>query len=136
MLIKKISIFRSIIALVSICIFPLSVNASENVLHIYNSTDKGVTFKIDGKTCSTKLGKGGVTKAHTVAEIPATQILKICKNGQKCSAEIYITNDCSGVPIGKLTFALKDGITEINTDAENMYAIAGDSSQLFVRQYA
>jgi hypothetical protein len=86
-------------------------------LFITNHTNSDMTSKISGHCSSEVLGQAGVTPKGGVSDITPNQILLACAvsilKGTPCSADIYMSNNCSGTSIGTVTFDMKTGITGV-----------------------
>lgn len=126
------------IGLIIICTILTSAvfaQAADKALAIDNKTGKEFSYKINGR-CSTILGSNGVTKAHSLDQLSLGLLSTMCTEPENCNAIVYQTNNCTGKPIGTLTFNKQNGITNIQTDENSALAIAGHNTQLFIREFS
>lgn len=105
------NLFISGMAALSIAL-PLSANAN---LTIINNTSQDSTSIINNGACSNTLPGGiGITRAHSVNVIPDIIITSACFfTPHNCKADIYMTNNCSGLRISSATFDTTTGITSV-----------------------
>lgn len=127
-LLKKLSVLAAIAGMA----FPLAALAG-NDLTIVNNTNQDSTTVINGGLCSsTVLGSGGVTKAHSTNVVTAFKLALACiSNKDNCSADIYMTNNCTGPKVGNVIFSTTTGIKSFNVyDATYVMAGAGFQAKI------
>lgn len=105
-------------------VFGLSLNTyAVSDLVVVNQTDLDSTARINGGLCSSVLS-GGITSAHSTNTIPANVVGMACfLTPHNCAAEVYMSDDCSGVAIGMVIFDKNNGVQSISNTAAN-YAIS------------
>lgn len=103
------NLFISGMAALSIAL-PFSANAT---LTIINNTSQDSTSIINNGACSSSL-PGGITRAHSINVVPDIIINSACFfTPHNCKADIYMTNNCSGLKISTATFDTTIGITSV-----------------------
>lgn len=122
---KKISI----ICLIAIGSLPLLANAgifsASSNLTIVNNTNRDSTSRINGGPCSTFLGAVGITHAHSVNVVPARTVGLACiANRANCTANVYMTSNCSGPVVGTVILDISSGIKSIAL-YDKTYSVSG-----------
>lgn len=103
-LISRGLLFLSISGISSIAV------ASTN-LSITNNTDFPSTAYINGFACSSGIGDKGITKPHSTNTIESSLLSIIClSNPHSCSADIYLSSNCTGAKIASGTFDTSKGV--------------------------
>jgi hypothetical protein len=90
---------------------PLMANAG---LTITNNTDFDSTSIINNAPICSSSMTGGVTPAHSVNNVPDKTVWWACiTNTTNCTADVYLTNNCTGPKIATVTFDVKTGIKSV-----------------------
>jgi hypothetical protein len=78
--------------------------ASQAALTLVNNTNRDSTSIINSGVCSSKL-PNGITPAHTTNVVGDTVIKLACiKDKTNCTADVFMTRDCSGNRIARVSF--------------------------------
>jgi hypothetical protein len=109
---------------------PMLALAAEVTIH--NNTDQPSTSIINNGICSSYLPGGiGVTQPHSVNTIPSVTVYSACwADRDNCKADIYMTSDCSGPLIGKVTLSVSEGVKDIVVYGD--YSISGNGFDITV----
>ncbi len=104
------------------CVFSLPLTAQAN-LTIENQTAFPSTCKINNQhgdaQCSSTIPTYGVTQAHTINSIPHGIIWGGClANLHNCTAEVYMTDNCTGPIVATAVFDITTGIKNIASTPE------------------
>lgn len=118
MLFKKLKLFGT--ATLTCCVLALPLPAKAD-LTIDNQTFFPSTCKINNQKgnaqCSNTIPVYGVTQAKSKNIIPQGIIWGAClANLHACTAEVYMTNDCSGPIIATAVFDINTGIRSITNN--------------------
>ncbi|EKD71941.1 MAG: hypothetical protein ACD_46C00053G0001 [uncultured bacterium] len=137
MLIKKIiftSMFATMIAAPAWA-QEVAAFATTNDLVVVNNTDEDSTAVINNGACSSKLPNGvGVSHRRTTNHIPGNIVDIAClANRTRCTADVYMTNNCSGPIVAKVIFDTKKGIQDVQPSDQNKYKFTGETNT-FVSQ--
>lgn len=109
MLLKKLA---AIAATTVVAILPFSAQAAG--LTVVNNTDYDSTSVINHGPCSTILGEIGITRAHSTNTVPESKVKFACLlNKHNCQADVYMTPNCKGPVVAKITFDVDAGIKNI-----------------------
>jgi len=113
------------LAAATFCVLALPLAAKADLV-IDNQTFFPSTSKINNQAghaqCSNKIPVYGITPAHSKNTIPQGIIWGACiANLHACTAEVYMSNDCSGPIIATAVFDINSGIQSIN----NLYGEDG-----------
>lgn len=107
---------------VNVMASPTSTLSNQHLI-ITNHTNSDMTSKISGQCSADVLGQAGITPKGGVSDITPNQILLACAvsilKGTPCSADIYMSDHCTGTSIGTVSFNINTGITGVsglNTD--------------------
>ena len=86
-------------------------------LEIWDDTDYNATFRVNQGDCSAVvLGKDGLTKAKSWSNVDMGAVISLCdKNQDKCSVDIYMTDDCTGSIVGTAIMNTAEGITSVES---------------------
>lgn len=91
-----------------------SVNSYAADLTIYNATDYDSTSNVEHSSCSTRMGDGGITHKHNHNVVPGRLLRVTCGwHTEDCTADVYMTNNCSGPVVSRVTLSLTRGIINI-----------------------
>jgi len=95
-------------------------------LLIINNTDKSSTSTLNHGKCSSALPFGyGVTPPHSRKEIPEMILGMACiGHSSDCTADIYMTLDCSGPKVGTVVLNTTTGIVSVTNENPN-YILKG-----------
>ena len=112
-------------ATLTFCVLSLPLVAKAD-LTVDNQTFFPSTSKINNQNghaqCSSAIPIYGVTKPQSKNVIPQGIIWSACiANLHACTAEVYMTNDCTGPVIATAVFDISTGIKSIN----NLYGPEG-----------
>lgn len=123
MMLKKIKPLG--ITALTLCVLSLPLAAKADLV-IDNQTFFPSTSKINNQNghaqCSNTIPVYGVTAPHSKNTIPQGIIWGACiTNLHACTAEVYMTNNCSGPIIATAVFDISTGIQSIN----NLYGADG-----------
>lgn len=98
------------VVMVTFCMGASSIAAARSDLTIVNNTNQDSTSIINNGACSTILGKVGITRAHETNVVPAGLVAVACVTSPRaCTAEVYMTNNCTGSPVARVVFDTKTG---------------------------
>lgn len=117
---KKI-IFTSLLA---ISMSSVSMMATAGDLNLINNTDLDSTSIINNGMCSSSLlGKDGITKAHDTNKIAGGLVKMACfriadPKAENCSADVYMSNDCSGKKVATVILDISSGVKSITMHGE------------------
>lgn len=117
---------NGILYLAAIAISALSFAAFADNLEIWDDTDYDSTFKISQGDCSaTLLGKDGMTKGKGWSSVDLGAVTSLCdKNQDKCTVDLYMTDDCSGPIVATVTMDMSKGITSVDSKKVNGFFIS------------
>lgn len=80
-------------------------------LVIHNNTNFPSTTRTNGFFCSGSLPSGGVTEPHSVNKVSQALLNGACAfNKENCTAEVFLTRNCSGPAIGTVVLSTTTGI--------------------------
>jgi len=106
----------------SLCSLSFSAHAKE--LTIVNNSDFYSTSFINGTMCSSTLS-GGITQPHSTNVVADSVINLACLfYPTNCTADVYMTKNCSGLKVGTVVFDTKKGIKSI-VNLTTKYKISG-----------
>jgi hypothetical protein len=102
---------------------PLLAQAGD--LSITNNTDLPSTSIINGGLCSNILpGGAGITQPHSTNVVPQAIMNAACwVNRDNCTADIYLTDNCTGDKEGRVVISTTSGIKSITVDGK--YSLKG-----------
>lgn len=90
---------------------------------VTNTSSAFYTANMDLSPCSSIIGDKGIMKPHSALSIPKAVIDLYC-GIKPCEAQVYLSKNCSGKKIAKVTIAKDKGVTNIeNYDSD--YVITG-----------
>jgi hypothetical protein len=130
MLFKKSSKLSIIAA--SVCML-MPVVSSAADLKITNNTDAPSTSVINGGFCSKYMPNGtGVTQPHSTNVVPDKVVKGACwLNERNCVADVYMTDDCSGPIVAKVSLNAFAGINSVDVLVSN-YSIVGSGFEITI----
>jgi hypothetical protein len=109
----------------SLCLFAYAGEFAAGDLTIVNNTKNFSTSVINNGPCSTILGDIGVTKPNSTNTVPSSKVKFACSiHPSSCSADVYMTNNCTGSKIATVTFDVDKGIKSVKMDTP-AYLITG-----------
>ena len=103
-------------------------------LNIINNTDNFSTSIINNGACSTILGDIGISKPNSKSTIPGSKVRLACiLNTSNCSADVYMTNNCTGNKIATVTFDVNQGVKLVKMDT-TAYLITGVGFDVYLNK--
>ena len=95
-------------------------------LNIINNTDAPSTSVINGGFCSSFIPNGtGITQPHSTNVVSDRVVKGACWiNEKNCVADVYMTKDCSGPVVAKVTLNTFEGIKSVESSS-TAYTISG-----------
>jgi|GEM_PF-3191568 len=102
----------------SLCIYLLPFSSKAANLVIDNQTFFPSTSQINNQSknaqCSKDIPDYGITPPHTKNTIPSGIVFAAClANLKSCTAEVHMSNDCTGPIIATVVFDFYNGIKSI-----------------------
>jgi len=124
MKIKSLALFGAL----ALSIIPLTSFAD---IIIHNNTNTAATATAGNSQCSGAIPQG-VMKPHTTVTIPDFLADMFCKDG--CTANVYMSRNCSGKPIATVEASTAKGITKVtnNDKSATGYKVVGLGKEISI----
>lgn len=118
--------------LIAACLItmPLMVSAAE--ISITNNTDNYGTGSING-TCSNIAGDKGVINPGQTLTVPQIAFDMLCF-GMDCTADIYLTKNCTGKKVATADIDPDDGILSVNLIDKEHYEVTYSKTSVTVNK--
>lgn len=102
-------------------------------LTIVNNTNYASTCVINRGACSANLPHG-ITEPHSTNTVDKRTVGLAClANSTNCTADVYMTRDCSGQIVAKIIFDTKTGVKSV-ASMDSRYQLSYDASNPFRAQ--
>jgi hypothetical protein len=112
-----------VISSLPIITLSLPLGASANNLTIRNYTNYDSTCKINN-VCSDFLRDAGITRAHDLNhQIKESVVRLICNNSSNCTADVYMTSNCSGVKAATVVFDVNSGTKSVTHNPKSPFTV-------------
>ncbi|OGT65170.1 MAG: hypothetical protein A3J38_01215 [Gammaproteobacteria bacterium RIFCSPHIGHO2_12_FULL_45_9] len=103
---------------------------------ISNKTETHGTGKFENGLCPCSSVFGGVAAPNGSITLPDAAVKLFCMPGKNCFAKLYVTKDCSGAAIARVTMHRDAGVLSIeNLDAEH-YVVSGSAGNVEINPAA
>ena len=120
-------------SLLFVSFYSSSIITFASDIQIYNDTNFFATSRINGGKCSNEppLGNDGVTQPCQKPHIVSEKLLNlVCwKNKTPCTADVYLTNNCTGPVIATVLVNLKENTLNIPWH-DDRYVITHDGFKI------
>jgi hypothetical protein len=99
-------------------LLPLTSYASD--ITFTNNTNLNSTSIINESFCTNTFGDQGIIKAHSSVTIYQSQLALACGSSTVgCTADIYLSNNCTGPKIGSIMISVDDGVNHVETSSDS-----------------
>lgn len=116
--------------LIAACLISMPLMASAADIDITNNTDNYGTGSING-TCSTIAGDKGVISPGQTLTVPQIAFDMLCF-GMDCTADIYLSKNCTGKKVATADIDPDDGIISVNLIDKEHYKVDYSKTRVVV----
>ena len=123
----KIKLF-STIAASALTFLPVVAQADVTLI---NNSDVNATAEVPHFPLCTGPNPAGIIYKKSVKTVPAAMVARGCKNHEKaCVGIIYMSDDCSGTPIAKITMNLAENSISVDNYVIDGYIVSASGTTL------
>lgn len=121
--------FKNILMLGAIAFCTTSVAAYADMT-IANNTNSVATAYAGSSPCSNAAGERGIIQPHGSVQVPDFVIGIYCTHN--CTAEVFMSKNCSGKSIASVIANKKDGVVSITNHDVDGYRVVGAGKSVAV----